>query len=185
MQGIKIKCATEQDIPQVKELLERYHSKNLIGESRSNGFVTTDMTIAELQALTHQEQGVTIAIDTSSGVVVGVLIGASWDFLKPWPMFDYMQGVLGDYFFQGECLSKQTSYQYGPICIAEEYRSKGIGEKLLEYQRRLFAECFPLAVTFVNRVNPRSYAFHIRAGFVDVGQFQFNSNHYQMLGCVP
>ncbi|WP_226020497.1 GNAT family N-acetyltransferase [Serratia symbiotica] len=181
MLDIKIRCATDEDIPQVKALLERYHAKNLTDESKINGFVTTDMTIAELQALSHTEQGVTIAVDASNGVIAGMLIGASWDFLKPWKMFDYMQGILGDYLFDGERLNKQTSYQYGPICIAEEYRSKGVGEKLLEYQRRLFGKRFPLVVTFVNKVNPRSYAFHMRAGFADVGEFQFNGNNYHML----
>ncbi|WP_172624187.1 hypothetical protein [Serratia symbiotica] len=48
MLDIKIRCATDEDIPQVKALLERYHAKNLTDESKINGFVTTDMTIAEL-----------------------------------------------------------------------------------------------------------------------------------------
>jgi len=38
------------------------------------------MIITELQALSHKEQGVTIAVDVSNGVIAGMLIGASWDF---------------------------------------------------------------------------------------------------------
>lgn len=92
-----------------------------------------------------------------------------------------MQIILGVYLFDGERLNKQTSYQDGLIYIAEEYRSKGVGKKLLEYQRRFFGKRFTLVVTFVNKVNPRSYAFHILAGFADVGEFQFNGNNYHML----
>ncbi|WP_370930882.1 N-acetyltransferase family protein [Bartonella sp. DGB1] len=181
MLDIEIRCAKDEDIANVKELLESYHYKNLSEEGRIDGFVTTDMSISQLQDLSRKEQGVTIAVDRSNGRMAAMLIGASWAFLKPWAMFDYMQSILNDYSFNGERLNKETSYQYGPICIAKEYRSKGIGEKLLEYQRYLFGKRFPLTVTFVNKVNPRSYAFHIRVGFVDVGEFNFNGNNYHML----
>lgn len=179
--AISIRCAINEDIVKVKNLLERYHAKNLIGNERDNGFVTTDMTVEQLQSLSNTEQGVTIAVDDENGNVVGLLIGASWGFLKSWPMFDYMQEILDEYKFNNEQLSKDSSYQYGPICIAEEYRGQGIGEQLLDYQRKLFSQKYPTVVTFINRVNPRSYAFHTRSGFTDVGEFHFNNNTYHML----
>lgn len=176
-----IRHATSDDVPQVKALLERYHSRNLEGNARDNGFVTTDMSEAQLCQLIETEQGVTVAQHKNTGEIVALLLGASWDFLKPWPMFEYMQDILDGYTFDGEQLSKQASYQYGPICIAEEWRSLGIGERLLAFQRKAFAKRFSFVVTFVNQVNRRSYAFHRRVGFAEVGLFSFNSNVYHML----
>ena len=40
-ENIVIRLAQDVDIPEVKQLLERYHAKNLAGEQRANGFVTT------------------------------------------------------------------------------------------------------------------------------------------------
>lgn len=179
--NIIIRLAQASDIAEVKKLLERYHAKNLESEQRANGFVTTDMTEQQLSKLCAAENGVVIAVDQTNDKVIGLLLGASWKFLSPWPMFEYMASILDQYSFQGERLDAATSYQYGPICVAEEYRSRGVGELLLEYQRKVFAAHYPFIVTFVNVLNPRSYSFHKRNSFDDVGFFNFNGNKYHMM----
>ena len=179
--NITFRLATHEDIAGVKQLLERHHVKNLNPNQRENGFVTTDMTEQQLQDLSDSENGVTIAYDEKEKKVVGLLLGASWGFLKSWPMFDYMAGILKDYSFSGEVLSAAASYQYGPVCIDVAYRSQGIGEKLLAHQREVFASSYKHTVTFVNVLNPRSYAFHRRNKFEDLGFFEFNGNKYYML----
>ena len=43
---------------------------------------------------------------------------------------------------------------------------------------------FPYMITFVNKVNPRSYAAHTRKALMDeVTQFSYNNNNYWMFGC--
>ena len=180
-ENIVIRLAQDVDIPEVKQLLERYHAKNLAGEPRANGFVTTDMTQQQLGELSSAESGVVIAVDRSCNKVIGLLLGGSWEFLSPWPMFKYMASILNEYRYQGKKLDAASSYQYGPICVAEEYRGQGVGELLLEYQRKVFAPRYPVIVTFVNVLNPRSYAFHTRNQFEDVGFFNFNGNKYHMM----
>lgn len=177
---IRLRLANDEDISSVKRFLDLHHVKNLNAEQRKSGFVTTDMTEQQLSHLSKQESGVLIAIDDNEKMA-GLLLGASWDFLKPWPMFDYMASILHDYAFEGKSLSPMTSYQYGPICIAEEYRSRGIGERMLNYQRKVFSPHYSVIVTFVNILNPRSYAFHLRNGFQDTGFFHFNGNQYYMM----
>ncbi|WP_380180819.1 GNAT family N-acetyltransferase [Kalamiella sp. sgz302252] len=178
---ITVRLANSEDIAEVKQLLERHHVKNLAAEQRANGFVTTDMTEQQLKNLSDEESGVVVAYDEEKQKMVGLLLGASWQFLKPWPMFDYMANILQNYQFRNESISAVSSYQYGPICIDAAYRSQGIGEKLLAFQRKVFAKKFGQTVTFVNVLNPRSYAFHRRNQFEDVGLFEFNNNKYHML----
>ncbi|HCQ8621055.1 TPA: GNAT family N-acetyltransferase [Klebsiella quasipneumoniae] len=180
-ENIVVRLAQDSDIPEVKQLLERYHAKNLAGEQRANGFVTTDMTEQQLNELRSAESGVVIAVDSTCDKVIGLLLGGSWEFLSPWPMFKYMASILNEYQYQGKNLDAVSSYQYGPICVAEEYRGQGVGEMLLEYQRKVFAPRYPVIVTFVNVLNPRSYAFHTRNQFEDVGFFHFNGNKYHMM----
>ncbi|QZN97569.1 GNAT family N-acetyltransferase [Symbiopectobacterium purcellii] len=179
--SITVRSAGLADIQHVKALLERYHAKNLIADQRDNGFVTTDMTVEQLDTLRLAENGVTVAVDEGNNRVVGLLLGASWAFLQPWPMFDYMASILNAYTFNDHKLDPAHSYQYGPICIAEAYRGRGIGELLLAHQQQIFATRYPVVVTFVNVLNPRSYAFHSRNQFEDVGFFSFNGNNYHMM----
>lgn len=179
--NIVIREAKKDDIHNVKALLERYHAKNLDTAQRANGFVTTDMTVQQLETLRETEHGVVIAVDESQNRIVGLLLGASWGFLKPWPMFEYMASILKDYTFNDHNLDPETSYQYGPICIEEAYRGCKIGEQLLAHQRQIFASRYPVVVTFVNVLNPRSYAFHSRNDFADIGLFNFNGNRYYMM----
>lgn len=181
MNNITIRLATKSDIVGVKELLEVHHVKNLSEEEKKDGFVTTDMTIEQLTSLQEKENGITIAIDNKTNKMVALLLGGSWDFLKEWPMFEYMTTILKDYKFKGKALDTSTSYQYGPICVAQDYRGLGIGEGLLKLQLETFSSRFPVVVTFVNVLNPRSYAFHIRNNFEDVGLFGFNNNKYHMM----
>ncbi|UPZ02598.1 hypothetical protein [Klebsiella pneumoniae] len=56
-EDIVVRLAQDSDIPEVKQLLERYHAKNLSGEQRANGFVTTDMTEQQLNELRSAESG--------------------------------------------------------------------------------------------------------------------------------
>ncbi|WMJ66089.1 GNAT family N-acetyltransferase [Klebsiella variicola] len=179
-ENIVIRLAQDVDIPEVKQLLERYHAKNLAGEPRANGFVTTDMTEQQLSELSSAESGVVIAVDRSCNKVIGLLLGGSWEFLSPGPCLNIWQ-VFSTNIATREKLDAASSYQYGPICVAEEYRGQGVGELLLEYQRKVFAPRYPVIVTFVNVLNPRSYAFHTRNQFEDVGFFNFNGNKYHMM----
>lgn len=181
MKNITVRLALKEDIIEVKKLLETHHVKNLNEEERKDGFVTTDMTIQQLTSLQEKENGITIAIDNTNNKIVALLLGGSWDFLKVWPMFEYMTGILKDYKFENKALEVSSSYQYGPICIAKEYRGLKIGEALLKLQLETFSSRFPNVVTFVNVLNPRSYAFHIRNKFEDLGLFSFNNNKYHMM----
>lgn len=178
---IIVRLANTGDIPKVKTLLERYHSKNLVGEERANGFVTTDMTESQLADLINLERGLAVAIDEAENDLVGLLIGASWQFLSAWPMFEYMTNILDQYECQNTTLTPDNSYQYGPICIDESHRSLGIGEKLIECQRKEFQSRYPIMATFINKLNPRSFKFHKRNNFEELGTFSFNNNEYWLL----
>ncbi|STS93289.1 Uncharacterised protein [Klebsiella variicola] len=148
---------------------------------RSCGFEPLHVAQQQLSELSSAESGVVIAVDRSCNKVIGLLLGGSWEFLSPWPMFKYMASILNEYRYQGKKLDAASSYQYGPICVAEEYRGQGVGELLLEYQRKVFAPRYPRHRYFRQCTEPRSYAFHTRNQFEDVGFFNFNGNKYHMM----
>lgn len=60
------------------------------------------MTEQQLNELRSAESGVVIAVDSTCDKVIGLLLGGSWEFLSPRPMFKYMASILNEYHYQGK-----------------------------------------------------------------------------------
>jgi hypothetical protein len=79
-------------------------------------------------------------------------------------------------------MTTENSYQYGPICIDKDYRGTGLFEKVFAFSLNSMADRYPYMVTFINQINPRSYAAHNRkGGMTESGKFDWNGNHYWMM----
>lgn len=170
------------DIGQVTALLRRYQVETISDEDKKDGFVTTKLTEAQLVALIEQERGLFVA--KQAGKVVAFVMAASWSFWSPWPLFQHMIGRLGEYEFAGQLLTLDNSYQYGPICIDVSLRGSGVLEALFAFARECMAQRFDILVTFVNKINPRSYAAHSRKlGLEVLSEFTFNNNNYYWMVC--
>lgn len=84
--------------------------------------------------------------------------------------------------YHGQTLGVTNSYQYGPVCIASEVRGSGLLEQLFEFARGQMAPRYPILVTFINKINPRSFAAHTRKlGLEVIDEFEFNNNQYYEL----
>jgi hypothetical protein len=89
---------------------------------------------------------------------------------------------LGDLEYLGQRLSVENSYQYGPVCIDKSVRGSGLLEEIFDFSREHMAKRFPILVTFINKINPRSYAAHTRKlGLEVIQEFEYNSNRYYEL----
>ncbi|WP_201783347.1 hypothetical protein [Hymenobacter sp. AT01-02] len=81
--------------------------------------------------------------------------------------------------YAGQQLSTENSYQYGPICIDKAYRGSGVLERIFDFSREQMSARYPVLVTFINRINTRSYAAHTqKLGLEVIHEFEFNNNHY-------
>lgn len=177
-----IRLATQDDFDGVKALLKANHVDSLSEEEKKEGFVTTNLTDSQLTELITKEKGVTIAVDNDK--VVAFALAAPWEYWSVWPLFEHMIAIMGEYEFRGKPLSAEYTYQYGPICIEKSYRGSGLFKKVFMYSLATMKDRYPVMVTFVNRVNPRSHAAHTRkAGMEISGTFDFNNNHYWMMAC--
>lgn len=178
-----ISLATLADYEGFLALHRRYHTDYISPEDRADGFVTTNFTQDQLNALIDKEKGVLVAKD-KDGKIVGYVTCASWEFWSQWPFFQHMINHLGEYALHDETFTVANSYQYGPILIAKEVRGAGLFEKLFTASLAQMANRYPNMITFVNKINPRSYAAHTKkAGMTTCGDFQFNNNNYYFLAC--
>jgi hypothetical protein len=177
---MQLKIAEYSDIDKVLELHYKYQVDSIAEEDKQDGFVTTPFTKEQLAALIDKEQGLFIALEDSN--VVAYVMAASWQFWSTWPMFEHMIKDLPNLEYLGQTLSVDNSYQYGPICIDKSIRGSGTLEKIFDFAREHMAKRYPILVTFINKINPRSYEAHTRKlGLEVIQEFEYNHNHYYEL----
>lgn len=172
--------ATVKDIAAVSELQKRYHVSTINENDKADGFVTTLFSEEQFKMLIEKENGLAIACDGDE--VAAYAMAASWDFWSAWPLFEKMISDLPNIEYKGRILSVDNSYQYGPVCIDVKYRGGEVLPNIFEFSRLQMKDRFPILVTFINKINPRSYAAHTgKLGLEVIKTFDFNNNHYYEL----
>ncbi len=180
---MQIKVAELSEIDGILELHYRYQVDSIAEEDKEDGFVTTPFTKEQLTDLINKEKGLFIA--KNDDAVVAYVMAASWDFWSVWPMFAFMIKELPNLKYNGQALSVENSYQYGPICIDKSVRGTGVLESIFDFAKMEMSKRFPILVTFVNKTNCRSYEAHKRKLSLDVIQeFEFNGNQYYEMACL-
>ena len=178
---MKLKVAELQDIDAILTLHNKYQIDSIKEEDKKDGFVTTAFSKEQLADIINQEQGIFIAIKGDSEVL-GYVMSASWQYWSKWPMFAHMIKDLPNLFYKGQQLSVDNSYQYGPVCIDKSVRGSGLLEKLFNFALDSMSKRYPILVTFVNKINPRSMKAHKeKLGLELIQDFEFNNNQYSEL----
>lgn len=165
------------DIESVLKLHIKYQADTIKEEDKKDGFVTTAFTKEELTQLITKEKGLIIAVDDNE--VLAYVMAASWQFWLKWPMFAHMIKDLQNLTYLGKILSINNSYQYGPICIDKSVRGSDVLKEIFDFSREKMSKRYPILVTFVNKINPRSYQAHKRKlGLEVIQEFEYNNNYY-------
>ena len=178
--GMTVAVAKRADIDDVLALQFKYHVASIAPEDKSSGFVTTLFTRDQLTSLIDDEGGLFVV--RQDGTLLAYAMAASWGFWSQWPMFAHMLKGLHELEYCGQRLSAENSYQYGPVCVAKAARGSGVLERLFDFARAQMAKRYPILVTFINKINTRSFAAHTRKlGLEVIQEFEFNGNQYHEL----
>ena len=178
---MEFRNARLEDIDEIAKLQDKYHVSTIKEEDKKDGFVTTLFTKNQFKELIEKENGLAIALDGDK--IIAYAMAASWDYWKEWPLFAYMIEDLPNTVYLDKVLDTKNSYQYGPVCIEKEYRGSNVLPNLFEFSRLEMKNRFDILVTFINKVNPRSYNAHTKKLGLDViKDFNFNGNEYYELG---
>lgn len=174
---MQLKIAELSDIEATLKLHAKYQIDGIKEEDKKDGFVTTAFTKEELTQLITQEKGLFIAKEGDE--VLAYVMAGSWQFWSQWAMFEFMISDLKNLEYLGQILTIDNSYQYGPVCIDKTLRGSGMLEEIFEFAREEMAKRYPILVTFVNKINPRSHEAHKRKlGLEVIQEFKFNGNEY-------
>ncbi|WP_232279411.1 hypothetical protein [Psychromonas ingrahamii] len=97
-------------------------------------------------------------------------------------MFVHMIKDLPNLTYLGQTLSAENSYQYGPVCIDKSCRGSGMLENIFDFSRVEMAKRYRIVVTFINKINPRSFVAHTKKLKLSVIQkVEFYNHHYYEL----
>ena len=174
---MELRIAKTSDIDGILNLHYKYQIDSIKEDDKKDGFVTTAFTKEQLEDIIKQEQGIFIAIQDD--IILGYVMSASWQYWSKWPMFAFMIKDLPNLKYLGQTLTIDNSYQYGPVCIDKSIRGQGTLEKLFDFALDSMSKRYPILVTFVNKINPRSFEAHKRKlGLEVIQEFEFNNNHY-------
>ncbi len=174
-----VRIATASDFEGILALQSENLLANLSSAELADGFVTTPFTTALLQQLLGQS-GVFVA--EGEGKIGGYVLAGDWEFFSQWEIFRLMMARLPNLDFQGGEVTIDNSFQYGPICIDRALRGSNIFPEIFDLMRSSFASKFPIGVTFINKLNQRSFAAHHRKlGLEIIDEFEFNNNSFYTL----
>jgi hypothetical protein len=171
--------AIESDIPGILELQSLNLYSNLSEAERTAGFVTTPLQTEHVNTLITQSGAFVLE---QQGVVVGYALAGSWDFFSQWPIFPHMVARFPLLEFQGNKITVDNSFQYGPVCIDRTMRGSNALPLLFETMKTSFASRYVMGVTFINKQNLRSLAAHTRKLNLEIiDDFEFNSGTFHSL----
>jgi len=175
-----LKNATLEDIDAILQLHSKYQLATIKEEDKKDGFVTTAFTKEQLSDIINQEDGIFLCFKDEE--LVAYVMAASWQYWSAWPMFAYMIEQLPTLEYKGQVLSVDNSYQYGPICVDKSVRGTDVLPMIFDFARVKMSKRYPILVTFINKINPRSYEAHTRKlGLEVITEFEFNNNNYYEL----
>lgn len=179
---VELTTATLAHLEEILSLHYKYQVDSISEEDKADGFITTAFTKNHLTRLIEDENGLFIA--SVDNKIVAYAMAASWGFWSQWPMFEFMVANLHDSTCLEETITAENSYQYGPVCVDKSVRGLGVFEKVFDYSLSEMSKRFPIMVTFINKINPRSYQAHTRkTPLTVINEFGFNNNHYYKLAC--
>lgn len=160
-----IVTATDE-LQQIIHLQQQNLPKNISAEElRSQGFVTFQHDLVTLQQF-HQLAPSVIVKDDDKVVAYALTVVNEARHIFP-PM-ESMFVLLETLQWKGKPFRSFRYYEMGQICVAKEYRGKGIFEMLYQQHKTSYSHKFEILVTKISIKNHRSLRAHEKVGFETV-----------------
>ena len=177
-----IEFATVKSDAEILQILE-IQSRNLpqrISETelKEQGFLTLQHDFDLLKRMTHPYPHI---IAKSEDQVVGYALVMLSIFQNEFPILQSMFEQINQIIFRGEYLKDSRYFVMGQICIAKEFRSRGIFHGLYKEMKERMLGDFDYVITEVSKRNPRSMKAHLKVGFQNIKEFSADGEDWVIL----
>jgi ribosomal protein S18 acetylase RimI-like enzyme len=163
-------ASNDEDLSQILSLQHDNLPQNISPqEAKSQGFVTIEHTLETLQALSDPYGHVVARVDDDSIVGYALIMLPHHRELVPFlrPILKEVEEVTLD----GKPVREQAYCVMGQVCIAREFRGRGIFRGLYEEMVKTMKDAgYDYIVTGVALSNLRSRRAHEKIGFVPLGE---------------
>lgn len=167
------------ELEQILELQHKNLYENVAPDLiKSNGFVTVKHNFNLLSEMNKKAKQI-IAID--DGKVIGYALVMLKEFKNLIPVLIPMFNTFENIKYKNTTLSNLNYYVMGQICIAKEYRGKGLFKGLYQKHKEVYANQFDLCLTEVSSSNSRSMKAHQKIGFETVHTFKDTTDEWNVL----
>jgi len=160
---------TDQDLHQILDLQKKNLARSLSQEEiNREGFVTVHHSFAGLKQMNSYEQSV---IAKENDIVVAYLLAMTQQSKYDIPILAPMFEVFNQRVYRGRKISEYNYLVVGQVCVAKEFRGKGILDECYQEYKKRFAKKYDFAITEIARNNLRSMKAHERIGFKTIHQY--------------
>lgn len=155
--------STEQEWVQILHLQQQ----NLVTkiddtEKKEQGFVTVHHTLDVLQQMHNLAPSIIVK---DGDQVAGYALVMMRPCRQLLPILEPMFALFDSLTWQGKPLNDYRFYVMGQVCVAKEYRGKGIFELLYHKHRDVYQPTNDFIITEVATRNARSVRAHEKVGF--------------------
>ena len=168
------RAETESELRQILNLQQANLPKSLTEEERKKeGFVTVEH---DLSLLKRMNDRCAHFIAVSNNDVIGYALSMHSDFGDEIevlvPMFSEIQNVVP---------SNETYIVMGQICIARDFRRKGIFRRLYEEMRKGLIPEYDKIITEVDSKNLHSLEAHLAIGFKRLENYESDGHIWELI----
>ncbi len=169
----------KRDLEQIIALQRLNHRDYLNAEERqSNGFVTLMHDMNQLQSMMESAPQV---VARSGDKIIGFALVLLKDHSNMFPILQPMFDLFDETEYLGRILGRTDYYVMGQVCIAENYRGKGIFQRLYQEHRRLLSSAFEHCLTEASIHNKPSIRAHEKIGFQTIKEYSDHTDDWAML----
>ena len=179
MRGFEYRRAGPEDYAEIVRLQRASYIANLTEEERREGFLSAEFSLEQVAAIASD---LGIAIVTMNDDLAGCLCAIRREFDHGSPVVAKMLESYDHARFEGKPLNAFSSYIYGPVCIARQYRQRGLLRGLYDFQKKDLTGQFEIGVALVSHSNPHSMQAHVGGlEMTEAGEFELNGNLFAIL----
>jgi ribosomal protein S18 acetylase RimI-like enzyme len=158
--------STDRELKQILALQQQnLRGRNNENDEKEQGFVTVAHTLGILQQMHSLEPSV-IVKDNDILAGYALVMPKECSSIVP-ELFSLFEG-LDKLRYKNRPLGEYHFYVMGQICVAREYRGKGVFDMLYKKHQEIFQKKYDFVVTQIATRNTRSLRAHERVGFKTV-----------------
>lgn len=163
-------AAKDADLPAILHLQQENLPKSISRqEAIEQGFLTVEHDLPLLRDM-NDACAHTIAKDDEK--LAGYALSMTRSFDERIPILKPLFELIDQLHWQGRSVQQIPYILMGQVCVAKDFRGKGVFSGLYREMQKRMAADFELIITEISTRNTRSIRAHQKVGFVDMHQYK-------------